>query len=204
MLRIIILSLTITGRSNAFLCFHPLRPSRFQVKSHNRAVVKSTQRDTPFQKSIHSLKSTRQTTNELSHSEYTYKQVLVTDPVSTELALLSANRAFYAAFRSGDFEAMANALHPDDEQVSVVHPGIPPLYGRKAVLQSWRAVLASPPSVFPSEARVVQIHDDIAWLHCFESLDGTDGVKLAATNIFKRDSEGIWRIVLHHAGSCCI
>ena len=123
------------------------------------------------------------------------------DLVSTELALLRANSNFYAAFRSGDFDRLVATLH-DDECISVVHPGIPPLYGRKAVLQSWRSVLAAPPQITPSETRVVQICDGLAWLHCFESLEGTNGVRLAATNIFKRDSSGAWKVVLHTAGSC--
>jgi len=126
------------------------------------------------------------------------------DLVSTELALLRANQQFYAAFRSGDFDALCATLHPD-ECISVIHPGIPPLYGRKAVIQSWRSVLNAPPHIVASEPRVVQIADDIAWLHCFETLDGHNGlVRLAATNIFKRDSLGSWRVVLHHAGSCMI
>jgi len=125
------------------------------------------------------------------------------DLVSTELSLLYANQQFYEAFRAGDFDSLCDWLHPD-ECISVIHPGIPPLYGRKAVIQSWRSVLKMPPHIVVSEPRVVQINADLAWLHCFETLEGSHGnlIRLVVTNIFKRDYSGQWRIVLHHAGSC--
>ena len=136
-------------------------------------------------------------------SEAPQPQPPVVDLLATELGLLRANQNFYAAFRAGDFDMLCQCLHPD-ECVSVIHPGIPPLYGRKAVIQSWYSVLKFPPHIVASEPRVVQINDQVAWLHCFETLEGTNGslIRLAATNIFKRDRHNQWKIVLHHAGSC--
>ena len=73
-----------------------------------------------------------------------------------ESAVLAANDAFYVAFATGDIEAMGR-LWADRPQVSCVHPGWAPLFGRAEVMASWRAVLAKPPAVTVDEARVAEV-----------------------------------------------
>ena len=149
---------------------------------------------------------------------------------STELAVLLANTAFYDAFRAGNMSAMRACWSDDEPACSVIHPGQPPVFGRAEVLSSWELVLASPPPISPTSARVVWAAGDVAWLHCFESvrvnavaqmlaqLDDAEQeqaaaaaaaaaaaeveMRLAATNVFKRDEGGAWKIVMHQAGPC--
>ncbi len=142
---------------------------------------------------------------------------------STELAVLLANTAFYDAFRAGNMSAMRACWSDDERACSVVHPGQPPVFGRAEVLSSWELVLAAPPPISPTSARVVFAAGDVAWLHCFESvrvnavaqmlapLDDAGQeqaaaaeleMRLAATNVFKRDEGGAWKVVMHQAGPC--
>ncbi|HEY5789837.1 MAG TPA: nuclear transport factor 2 family protein [Gammaproteobacteria bacterium] len=115
-----------------------------------------------------------------------------------ESELLAANAAFYAAFRAADGGAMAGlwaARHP----VSCAHPGWPLLFGREAVLSSWREIFvagATPP-VKCQQPRG-HLAGELGYVTCYEALDGQ---LLAATNIFVREADG-WRMVHHQSGPC--
>ena len=63
--------------------------------------------------------------------------------MSDESAIITANAAFYAAFATGDFTALA-ALWADDDGVSCIHPGWPAIVGRDNVIGSWRDILKNP------------------------------------------------------------
>jgi ketosteroid isomerase-like protein len=110
-------------------------------------------------------------------------------------AILAANAAYYRAFSSGDFAAM-NRIWADDG-VSCVHPGWTALFGRAAVLDSYRNILTS-----PNRVRIVHRDDtaivtgDEARVLCVEIVEGT--ALLAATNLFRRVG-GAWRMVHHQA-----
>ena len=62
--------------------------------------------------------------------------------MTDETALLAANSAYYQAFLARDNEAMAALWAPDG--VSCIHPGSPPLIGRRAVLASYADIFRNP------------------------------------------------------------
>jgi ketosteroid isomerase-like protein len=133
------------------------------------------------------------------------------------LALADANAAFYSAFASGDAKRMAR-VWAEGDHVQVVHPGAPPIAGRKAVDASWRAILAGVrPGAFrisAEDVRVVIAGDDVGVVTCVEVVEADDGRgRTVATNVFERVSPtptseggeaaasppgGHWRMTLHH------
>ncbi|HVA13529.1 MAG TPA: nuclear transport factor 2 family protein [Stellaceae bacterium] len=119
----------------------------------------------------------------------------MTEVLSDEDAVLSANLEFYRAFNDRDPKAMS-ALWAKTAPVMCVHPGWTALAGRERVVQSWRDILANP------EAPHVMCHDDRAFLYgdlaivqCEEELDTGH---LVATNMFIREA-GAWRLIHHQA-----
>lgn len=111
---------------------------------------------------------------------------------------LFANDAFYVAFATRDGDAMADhwsRLHP----VSCIHPGWPALFGREAVVESWRRILANPdaPDVAVHNARAVLL-DRMVNVLCYEVIAGQT---LVATNCFVLE-DGAARLVHHQAGPC--
>lgn len=113
-----------------------------------------------------------------------------------ETALLEANAAFYRAFASHDFEAMAS-LWAKVAPVCCIHPGWPPLIGRDAVLEGWRRILSNPaqPAVQATSPRVT-LWGDVALVLCFERIENQ---YLIASNIFVREGKG-WKLSHHQAG----
>ena len=79
--------------------------------------------------------------------------------------LLALNQAFYRAFTNRDAAAM-EALWAETLPVSCIHPGWTALFGRDAVLTSWRDVLRAPGGIIV-EARNerVTLHGDTALVH---------------------------------------
>lgn len=109
--------------------------------------------------------------------------------------VLAVNEAFYEAFRGRDVDAMEE-LWAESAQVSCIHPGRNPLFGRAAVLESWQAILADPnaPQIVCRNARAV-MQDQVALVICHEQIDDHF---LVATNIFRKEN-GEWRMVHHQA-----
>jgi ketosteroid isomerase-like protein len=109
-------------------------------------------------------------------------------------AILEANAAYYRAFATANFSAMSRIWA--DEQVSCVHPGWPVLIGRKAVLESWRRILANP------EAERIEWHDATAMVAGNEGrvlcVEVIGAMAFAASNWFRR-IDSIWRMIHHHA-----
>ena len=111
-----------------------------------------------------------------------------------------ANEAFYLAFESRDVAAMDH-LWAEAADVVCLHPGWPMLRGRKAIMESWEAILTNPRqgpvSVFGAEP--------MAWapgvfaVCCYEQAGG-DAVMIA-TNVFVTEQERL-RMVSHQAGYC--
>lgn len=110
-------------------------------------------------------------------------------------AILFANDAFYTAFAAGDYRAMAD-IWAIDRDVTCLHPGWEPLFGRDQVLASWQAILRQPPKLSCVAPRAVLTGEDSAYVLCYEQLG--DAV-LIATNIFVRQQK-VWRIVHHQSG----
>jgi ketosteroid isomerase-like protein len=119
-------------------------------------------------------------------------------PNPIEAAIYNANSAFYRAFSAGDYAAMSR-LWAAEAPVSCVHPGMPALLGREAVMQSWAQILngAAP---FEMRADHAQVHilGEIAIVTCYEA-NADQPAHLAATNVFMLEADA-WRIVHHHAG----
>ena len=111
-------------------------------------------------------------------------------------AVLFANDAFYVAFQTADAEAMERVWAKRDG-ISCLHPGWPPLIGRKMVIQSWRGIFsnANQPPVSPHGAHA-ELHGDAAVVVCYETVAGHT---LVATNVFVRE-DGAWRMVHHQSG----
>lgn len=109
-------------------------------------------------------------------------------------ALRAANAAYYRAFAHRDAAAMARlwAQHG----VSCVHPGWPPIFGREAVLASYREIFRNPLQEAIEVRAETLIRDaDDGRIVCFEKVG--EGL-LVATNWFRRvDSE--WRLAHHQA-----
>lgn len=110
--------------------------------------------------------------------------------------LLALNQAFYRAFTNRDVPAM-ESLWAERLPVSCIHPGWAALFGREAVLASWRDVLRAPSGVtVHARNERVTLHGDTALVVCEEMLGGA---VLAATNLFARE-DGAWRLAHHQSG----
>ena len=114
--------------------------------------------------------------------------------MSDETAILAANAAYYRAFSGGDFAAMSRIWA--DDNVSCIHPGWPALFGREAILDSYREILRNPNQerIDPRHETVLAAGDE-ARVICVEFVGGA---ALAATNLFKR-IDGVWRMTHHQA-----
>ena len=109
-------------------------------------------------------------------------------------ALRAANVAYYRAFARRDAEAMARLWA--QEGVSCVHPGWPPIFGREAILASYRDIFKNPfqDEIETSGETLIRAGND-GRIVCLERVGGA---LLVATNWFRRvDSE--WRLVHHQA-----
>jgi len=111
-------------------------------------------------------------------------------------AILFANEAFYAAFASGDFDAMKE-IWAKDATVICTHPGWTVITGRDAVLKSWQSILEnSEGSDLECRNPDAHIYGETAVVTCYEVIDGN---ALAVTNVFVLEN-GRWAMVHHHAG----
>ena len=110
-------------------------------------------------------------------------------------AVLGANAAFYRAMRMGDLAAMAR-LWSERRPVSCAHPGGPVLFGRDAVIESWRAILhdTAPPPIVADAPRPV-VTGPSALVLCVERIGAH---RLMAVNTFLRE-DGRWRMIGHRA-----
>ena len=112
---------------------------------------------------------------------------------------LFANEAFYLAFEAKDFSAMDNVWSSADE-ITCVHPGWRPLVGRKAVMESWQAILNNPQQAQVSffAPTFQRIGEHGVAVVCFEE---TAGAAMVATNVFVSQDDRM-RMIVHHAGFC--
>jgi len=111
-------------------------------------------------------------------------------------AVLDANEAFYRAMREADLDVM-EALWARSRQVSCTHPSGPPIFGRDAVMASWRMILGhEPPEVYPDEPQVI-VTGRTAMVLCKERIGRFE---LMASNTWVRE-DGAWRMVSHQAAA---
>ncbi len=121
------------------------------------------------------------------------------DPEADEAAVLAANRAFYEAFEARDIDAMSD-LWAHDDRVVCVHPGWTQLRGWGSVAASWAALFGGPQHLqFIVTDEHVVLAGDVAWVSCDENLLAGDGsAAIASLNVFARDDDGTWRMLVHH------
>lgn len=112
-----------------------------------------------------------------------------------EKEVLFLNERFYAAFAAGDEESMA-AIWGREERIACLHPGWEPLIGRDLVLQSWEAILQSPPPIRCVSPSTLPLGRDGMAVLCWEEIGGEF---LIATNLYRLEA-GEWRLVSHQAG----
>ena len=119
--------------------------------------------------------------------------------MSNDDAVLTANRAFYDAHERRHFVDMAKAWERSD-RITCIHPGWPILRGWEDVAESWRRILAGPgDNQFILTNESVTIDGDHAWVTLDENLVSSEGAgTVAATNVFARQADGAWLLVLHH------
>ena len=120
--------------------------------------------------------------------------------VDDQMELMSVNNEFYAAFTAGDFERMEKVWDDKDAYMTCIHPTQAPLYGRDDVMESWKQILGQGGGmeIKADNVRCVLLGTS-AIITCFERVNGA--TPLVATNIFAKNSEGRWRMVLHQAGA---
>jgi ketosteroid isomerase-like protein len=139
------------------------------------------------------------------------------DPTAVEQAVLGANSEFYAAFESGDLDAMTALWVPEGHAVCI-HPGWAPVVGAAAVRRSWAVIMANTPYIqFILTDVDVTVVGDVASVTCTENVLSADeetpvqgfaGGKAVTTNVFRRAPGGTgaegadqerWRLWIHHA-----
>lgn len=115
----------------------------------------------------------------------------------------SANESFYEAFNKRDIEAMQRVWR-NDESITCVHPGWPPLNGFKPILNSWAGIFKNSGNmeIQISDVRVLA-SNDLVWVSCIEKLytiaeNGVLASKVFATNLFHLEDD-VWKMVMHHA-----
>ncbi len=115
----------------------------------------------------------------------------------------SANESFYEAFNKRDIEAMKK-VWGNDESVTCVHPGWPPLNGFESILNSWAGIFENSGNM---EVQIFDVRvlasEDLAWVSCIEKLytiaeSGVLASKIFATNLFHLKGN-VWKMVIHHA-----
>lgn len=138
-------------------------------------------------------------------------------------AVEAANTALYEALERGDLEALEERwLDPAleearggepaaDADVSVVHPGWPVLTGRGEVLRSYALIMASTEYIqfFLTDVEI-SVLGNTALVTCTENIlsggpaeeDGSVGPLIGglvvATNVFRRATDGSWKLWAHH------
>ena len=116
------------------------------------------------------------------------------DSAAVLAAVLDANQAFYRAMRQGDLDAM-DALWARARSVSCTHPSGPAIFGRAAVMESWKLILGHlPPDIHPAAAQAI-VTGRTAMVLCTEHIGP---VELMASNAWVRE-DGAWRMLNHQA-----
>lgn len=116
----------------------------------------------------------------------------------TIAAVLDANEAFYRAMREGDLDAMER-LWSRKRSVSCTHPTGPAIFGRAAVMASWRLILGHQPPAIEAADQQAIVTGRSALVLCREKLGTREPlIELMATNAWVIEG-GAWRIINHQA-----
>ena len=123
--------------------------------------------------------------------------------MTSEENVRSANEKFYEAFNKRDIEVMKK-VWGNDERVTCVHPGWPPLKGFEPTLNSWAGIFENSGDM---EIRISDVQilatENLAWVSCIEKLftiaeSGVMVSQVFATNLFHVQGD-TWKMIMHHA-----
>lgn len=125
-------------------------------------------------------------------------------------SLLQANERFYRFFEMLDYPAMEDHWEKS-ERVFCVHPGWSPLYGEKAVLDSWKRIIENTEAMQFTLTNVEgRVEGDLGVVTLHEHIYSRVGQErhtsgAVSTNLFAFDrSSGIWKIFHHHASHAAV
>lgn len=112
--------------------------------------------------------------------------------------MLEANLAFYEAFEARNLDAMSDVWEHSD-RVACTHPGWTTLRGWGAVSASFLVLFGQPGALqFILTNVAVAVDGGVAWVTVDENLLSDEGSgTVAALNLFVRDGDGRWRMVVH-------
>ncbi|MCH8076214.1 MAG: nuclear transport factor 2 family protein [SAR324 cluster bacterium] len=123
----------------------------------------------------------------------------------TEDSLLAANERFYRTFEKLDYPALA-ALWEESGRTFCLHPGWMPLFGPKAVMDSWKRIIENTTEIrFTLTGEHARISGEIGVVTVFESIQNAIGDERStsgtfATNLFAFDhGRERWMLFHHHA-----
>ena len=115
----------------------------------------------------------------------------------------AAEAAFYAAFEARSLEAMM-AVWADDDGIACIHPMTAPLTGRAAVAAGWRSMFEAAGQFrmqveTAHEMREAGQVTRIVREYLIIGQETEPRPPILATNVFRTEACGGWRMVLHHA-----
>lgn len=112
-----------------------------------------------------------------------------------------AESAFYAAFQSGDLDAMMQ-VWSEESDIACVHPHGQRLIGVQPIRKSWEQILSSDTGIRIEVVARQAFHDEALAAHLVnEHLtlgDQSAHGLVLATNIYRKGNDG-WHMILHHA-----
>lgn len=115
----------------------------------------------------------------------------------------AAEAAFYAAFETRSLDAMM-AVWASDDSIACIHPMAAPLNGRTAVAAGWRSMFeaAGQFSVRVEVAHQIRETSQVVRIvreYLVIGQETEPRPPILATNVYRKEADGGWRMVLHHA-----
>lgn len=124
-------------------------------------------------------------------------------PASTFPTPEAAETAFYAAFEARSLDAMM-AVWASDDSIACIHPMTAPLNGRTAVAAGWHSMFEAADRFSVQVEIAHQIRESGQVIHIVREYiaigqETEPRPPILATNVYRKETDGGWRIVLHHA-----
>ena len=115
----------------------------------------------------------------------------------------AAEAAFYAAFEARSLDAMMD-IWASDDSIACIHPLAAPLNGRTAVAAGWRSMFEAAGQFRVQVEAAHQIREATQVIRIVREYlvigqETEPRPPILATNVYRKDADGSWRMVLHHA-----
>ncbi len=115
----------------------------------------------------------------------------------------AAESAFYAAFEARSLDAMM-AVWDSDEDIACIHPLAAPLNGRAAVAAGWHSMFEAAGQFSVQVEAAHQMREAAQVIRIVREYlvigqEDEPRPAILATNVYRKDAGGSWRMVLHHA-----